>query len=78
MGQIPGRRSHGQCLTLLIMNDDVTRTTNGGGGVVTQKKTEKTALNLKFAVAFGFLGCNPPPPPQNQHVCYDQYDQYDN
>ena len=65
MGKIPGRRSHGHCLTLLIMNDDVTRTMNGGGGGgCNPKSRKKTALNLKFAVAFD--------------ICYDQYEQYDN
>ena len=32
----------------------------GGGGVSTQKAEKKPVPNLKFAVVFGFLGCNPP------------------
>ena len=30
----------------------------------TEKNRKKPVPNLKFAVAFGFLGCNPPPPPK--------------
>ena len=62
MGQIPGRRSHGQCLTLLIMNDDVTKTTNGGGGVVTQKN-RKNSPEFEICGSVRFFGLQPPPPP---------------
>ena len=37
-------------------------------------KMEKPVPNLKFAVAFVFLGCNPPPPPQILCIFYISYE----